>query len=187
MRRKKFDEEAQSGDTDPKTHFLHQFQQLDIADYAENAEAGVKNLRLRPPHSDWAGGPQDRGENLRRLSRAASVDSSVSAASPAAGGPCLHDGLVLGGSRRGHPAPAAAGLVGTNRDMMWTLLAVVVRLTLDTEYAALISSSALLPFVLTLSLLYTLGWVVPHTSTVSSLLSAGNTSNNKLFALYLYL
>ena len=99
MRRKKFDKEAQSGDTDPKTHFLHQFQQLDIADYAENAEAGVKNLRLRPPHSDWAGGPQDRGENLRRLSRAASVDSSVSAASPAAGGPCLHDGLVLGGSR----------------------------------------------------------------------------------------
>ena len=81
MRRKKFDKEAQSGDTDPKTHFLHQFQQLDIADYAENAEAGVKNLRLRPPHSDWAGGPQDRGENLRRLSRAASVDSSVSAAS----------------------------------------------------------------------------------------------------------
>ena len=71
--------------------------------------------------------------------------------------------------------------------MMWTLLAVVVRLTLDTEYAALISSSALLPFVLTLSLLYRLGWAVSHTSTVSSLLSAGNTSNNKLFALYLYL
>ena len=54
MRRKKFDKEAQSGDTDPKTHFLHQFQQLDIADYAENAEAGVKNLRHRTPHLDRA-------------------------------------------------------------------------------------------------------------------------------------
>ena len=62
--------------------------------------------------------------------------------------------------------------------MMWTLLAVVVRLALDTEYAALISSSALLPFVLTLSLLYRLGWAVSHTSTVSSLLSAGNLSNH---------
>ena len=38
MRRKKFDEEAQSGDTDLKTHFLHQFQRLDIADYAEDTE-----------------------------------------------------------------------------------------------------------------------------------------------------
>ena len=69
-------------------------------------------------------------------------------------------------------------MVGTNRDMMWTLLAVVVRLTLDTEYAALLSSSALLPFALTLSLLYRLGWAVSHTSTVSSLLSAGNLSNH---------
>ena len=109
MRRKKYDEEAQSGDTDPKTHFLHQFQRLDIADYAENAEAGVKNLRLRPPHLNRARGPQDRGEDLRRLSRAASVDSSVSAASPAAGGPCLHDGLVLGGPGGGHPASRGGG------------------------------------------------------------------------------
>ena len=111
---------------------------------------------------------------------------------PGLGGPegdLLSSLLGGGGGQPGGAAgsSAAAGSAGTNTDVVWVLLAVVVRLALDTEYAALISSSALLPFALTLSLLYTLGWAVPHTSTVSSLLSAGNTSNNKLFALYLYL
>ena len=88
MRRKKYDEEAQSGDTDPKTHFLHQFQRLDIADYAEDAETGVKNrhsasvLRILTGAEDHRIGEKTFGG--RRPSRAASVDSSVSAASPAA-------------------------------------------------------------------------------------------------------
>ena len=110
-------------------------------------------------------------------------DSGLLAPGPGLGGPegdLLSSLLGGGGGQPGGAAggAAAAGSAGTNTDVVWVLLAVVVRLALDTEYAALISSSALLPFALTLSLLYTLGWVVPHTSTVSSLLSAGNMSNH---------
>ena len=95
-------------------------------------------------------------------------------------GDLLSSLLGGGGGQPGGAAGSstAAGSAGTNTDVVWVLLAVVVRLALDTEYAALISSSALLPFALTLSLLYTLGWAVPHTSTVSSLLSAGNMLNH---------
>ena len=86
--RKKFEEEDKSGDTDPKHHLLHQFQRLDIADYAEDAETSVKNrhsasiLRILTGEEDHRIGEKTFGG--RRPSRAASVDSSVSAASPAA-------------------------------------------------------------------------------------------------------
>ena len=86
--RKKFDEEDQSGDTDPRHHLLHQFQRLDIADYAEDAETGVKNRHSASVLRILTGAEDHRiGEKTfrgRRPSRAASVDSSVSAASPAA-------------------------------------------------------------------------------------------------------
>ena len=58
------------------------------------------------------------------------------------------------------------------------LLAVVVRLVLDTEYSGLIGDSILLPFTLTLASLYMLGYVTPTGSTVSSLLSAGGCREN---------
>ena len=53
------------------------------------------------------------------------------------------------------------------------LLAVAVRLVLDTEYSGIIGDNMLAPFLLTLASLYTLGYVSPQGSTVSSLLSAG--------------
>ena len=57
--------------------------------------------------------------------------------------------------------------------MVWVLLAVAVRLVLDTEYSGIIGDNMLAPFLLTLASLYTLGYVSPQGSTVSSLLSAG--------------
>ena len=48
-----------------------------------------------------------------------------------------------------------------------------VRLVLDTEYSGIIGDNMLAPFLLTLASLYTLGYVSPQGSAVSSLLSAG--------------
>merc|ERR1719500_1961861 len=61
---------------------------------------------------------------------------------------------------------------GHNLDIVWVLLAVAVRLVLDTEYSGLIGDNILLPFTLSLASLYMLGYVAPTGSTVSSLLSA---------------
>ena len=78
----------------------------------------------------------------------------------------------LGGGQAGAPpAPAT-----TSVDIIWVMLALVVRLLLDTEYAGIIGHNCVLPYILTLGLLYNLGYVSTSTSTVSSLLSAGKSS-----------
>ena len=69
------------------------------------------------------------------------------------------------------PAPATGGV-----DIIWVMLALVVRLVLDTEYAGLIGHNCVLPYTLTLGLMYNLGYVSSSASTVSSLLSAGTSS-----------
>ena len=81
----------------------------------------------------------------------------------------LFDPLITGRteSQRGH-----------NLDTVWVLLAVAVRLVLDTEYSGLIGDNILLPFTLGLASLYMLGYVAPTGSTVSSLLSAGVCRQN---------
>jgi len=73
-----------------------------------------------------------------------------------------------GGAGAAQPPPPATGGV----DIIWVMLALVVRLVLDTEYASLIGHNCVLPYILTLGLMYNLGYVSSSASTVSSLLSA---------------
>ena len=67
-------------------------------------------------------------------------------------------------------------------DLVWVLLAVVVRLLLDTEYSAFIGHNIFLPFALSLSLMMSLGYINLSlaTSTGSTILSAGREINNKI-------
>ena len=69
------------------------------------------------------------------------------------------------------PAPTSGGV-----DIVWVMLALVVRLVLDTEYASFVGHNCVLSYILTLALMYNLGYVSASASTVSSLLSAGTTS-----------
>ena len=61
-------------------------------------------------------------------------------------------------------------------DLVWVMLAVVVRITLDTEYSGFIGHNIFLPFALTLSVMMSLGYIdiSLNTSTGSTILSAGN-------------
>ena len=67
-------------------------------------------------------------------------------------------------------------------DLVWVLLAVVVRLLLDTEYSAFIGHNIFLPFALSLSLMMSLGYINLSlaTSTGSTILSAGRVIINKI-------
>ena len=79
----------------------------------------------------------------------------------------LFPGAAAGGSAS---SQAAAG----QADVIWVMLAVVVRLVLDTEYSWCIKHNCILPYILTLVTTYQLGYVSPPpASTASSLLSAG--------------
>ena len=79
----------------------------------------------------------------------------------------------LAGLMGAGPGVGADQRPGTCTDIVWVLLAVAVRLVLDTEYSGLIGGNILAPFLLTLTSLYMLGYVSTSQSTVSSLLSAG--------------
>merc|ERR1712029_756526 len=72
----------------------------------------------------------------------------------------------------GQGAPAEGQQVTSVTDIVWVMLALAVRLVLDTEFSVYIGDNCVLPYLLTLSLLYTLGYVQAGSSTVSSLLSA---------------
>jgi len=84
----------------------------------------------------------------------------------AAGGPQAAAG------QGGQGAPAEGQQVTSVTDIVWVMLALAVRLILDTEFSVYIGDNCVLPYLLTLSLLYTLGYVQAGSSTVSSLLSA---------------
>ena len=68
-------------------------------------------------------------------------------------------------------------------DLVWVMLAVVVRITLDTEYSGFIGHNIFLPFALTLSVIMSLGYIDISnntSSTGSTILSAGKYySKNK--------
>ena len=66
----------------------------------------------------------------------------------------------LGGGQAGAVPPPAKGGV----DIIWVMLALVVRLLLDTEFAGIIGHNCVLPYILTLGLLYNLGYVSTSTS-----------------------
>jgi len=72
----------------------------------------------------------------------------------------------------GQSASAEGQHVTSVTDIVWVMLALAVRLILDTEFSVYIGDNIVLPYLLTLSLLYTLGYVQAGSSTVSSLLSA---------------
>jgi len=84
----------------------------------------------------------------------------------AAGGPQAAAG------QGGQGAPAEGQQVTSVTDIVWVMLALAVRLILDTEFSVYIGDNCVMPYLLTLSLLYTLGYVQAGSSTVSSLLSA---------------
>ena len=74
-------------------------------------------------------------------------------------------------------ADSKSGVARTQlSDLVWVMLAVVVRITLDTDYSALIGHNIFLPFALTLSVMMSLGYIdiSLNTSTGSTILSAGN-------------
>ena len=86
---------------------------------------------------------------------------------------------LLGGGQAGqhtNTAGPAAGQLQLN-DVIWVMLAIVVRLILDTEWSHYIANNCVLPFLLTLVSLYVLSFVRPQPSTASSLLSAGETKS----------
>ena len=60
-------------------------------------------------------------------------------------------------------------------DVVWVMLALLVRMILDTEYSAFIGHNIFLPFALTLSVMMSLGYIniSLNTSTGSTILSAG--------------
>ena len=60
-------------------------------------------------------------------------------------------------------------------DVVWVMLALLVRMVLDTEYSALIGHNIFLPFALSLSAMMSLGYIniSLNTSTGSTILSAG--------------
>ena len=60
-------------------------------------------------------------------------------------------------------------------DLVWVMLAIVVRITLDTEYSFVIGHNIFLPFALSLSVMMSLGYInlSLNTSTGSTILSAG--------------
>ena len=84
-------------------------------------------------------------------------------------------GDMLSSLMSGHQTGAAAGQHSRLNDVVWVMLAVLVRLVLDTEFAPYIAHNCVLPFILTLASLYLLGLVTAPQSTASSLLSAGDT------------
>ena len=80
-------------------------------------------------------------------------------------------GSGVEGSAETKPAETRTQLT----DLVWVLLAVVVRVVLDTEYSAFIGHNIFLPFALSLSLMMSLGYIniSLSTSTGSTILSAG--------------
>ena len=60
-------------------------------------------------------------------------------------------------------------------DVMWVMLALLVRIILDTEYSVVIGHNIFLPFALSLSVMMSLGYIniSLNTSTGSTILSAG--------------
>ena len=80
-------------------------------------------------------------------------------------------GSGVEGSAETKPAETRTQLT----DLVWVLLAVVVRVVLDTEYSAFIGHNIFLPFALNLSLMMSLGYIniSLSTSTGSTILSAG--------------
>ena len=60
-------------------------------------------------------------------------------------------------------------------DVVWVILALLVRIILDTEYSAFIGHNIFLPFALSLSVMMSLGYIniALNTSTGSTILSAG--------------
>ena len=60
-------------------------------------------------------------------------------------------------------------------DVVWVVLALLVRIILDTEYSAFIGHNIFLPFALSLSVMMSLGYIniALNTSTGSTILSAG--------------
>ena len=82
---------------------------------------------------------------------------------------------LLGGGAEGSADPRQADTRTQLTDLVWVLLAVVVRLLLDTEYSAFIGHNIFLPFALSLSLVMSLGYIniSLSTSTGSTILSAG--------------
>lgn len=80
-------------------------------------------------------------------------------------------GSGVEGSAETKPAETRTQLT----DLVWVLLAVVVRVLLDTEYSAFIGHNIFLPFALNLSLMMSLGYIniSLSTSTGSTILSAG--------------
>ena len=84
-------------------------------------------------------------------------------------------GDMLSSLMSGQQTGAAAGQHSRLNDVVWVMLAVLVKLVLDTEFAPYIAHNCVLPFILTLASLYLLGLVTAPQSTASSLLSAGDT------------
>ena len=89
---------------------------------------------------------------------------------------------LLGSSGAEGSDPRQADTKTQLTDLVWVLLAVVVRLLLDTEYSAFIGHNIFLPFALSLSLMMSLGYINLSlaTSTGSTILSAGRVTNNKI-------
>merc|ERR1712098_278233 len=77
-----------------------------------------------------------------------------------------------GGAQTGQSASAEGQHVTSVTDIVWVMLALAVRLILDTEFSVYIGDNIVMEYLLTLSLLSPLGYVQASSSTVSSLLSA---------------
>ena len=75
----------------------------------------------------------------------------------------------------GHQLPGDSQQVS---GLVWVMLGLLVRITLETEYSGLIGHNVFLPFALTLSLLISLGHVNITPSTSSTILSAGDQSDS---------
>merc|ERR1719219_2809555 len=81
---------------------------------------------------------------------------------------------LLGSGAEGGAGPGQAETRSQLTDLVWVILAVVVRLVLDTEYSVVIGQNIFLPFALSLALMMSLGYINISlaTSTGSTILSA---------------
>ena len=139
-------------------------------------EPGGTNTVETPPSPPSVGTMTADDPPLETLTRDSRPDRLLRQGSSSAETDLLSNLLGSGGEAGADSKPGETKTQLT--DVVWVILALLVRIILDSEYSVVIGHNIFLPFALNLSVMMSLGYIniSLNTSTGSTILSAGRYS-----------